>query len=382
MNKECFKLCTKVKLEEITKEEFNKLIDELTKDEDISLNIFYKLYSKIIGNNKYYIFNNETNLFLENENIVMSSIYIDDKYKNILKCIYFKIYLSIPDYNKAEKYASDLLVNNKDNYVIFKELADYYIKTRRYDIALNLINIVKDNMGEEFIQTENEKYNAIISGSRSEYMPFLDKREKYFDFIESLNIDIERKEIVHKEKSNYKIIKPGFLNFVAFDLETTGLDYKNDEIIEIGAIKVIDGKVVEEKKFIFQELIKPAKKIPKLVEKVTNITNDMVSSSRSIDMVIKEFKDFIGDNILIGYNCLSFDKKFLDKFECINNDYFDVMFLAKKYQIKLKCLNVKLNEVASKLDIINPKAHRALADAITTAKVYLKLVETYSLVNV
>lgn len=376
MNNRCLDLCKKAKMQEIEYNEFCSLIDELTKDEDISLNIFYKLYSKILGVNGYYIFKNDNDLFLENKDVIMSSSFIDDKYKNIFKCVYLKIYLSLGDYNKAEEYAKDLLETNNDDYIISKELVDYYIKTRRYDIAGNLINIIKDNMGEEFIQKASDRYNRIIAGDRNEYIPLLDKREKYYEFIESLNIDIVRKDITPKNV-DYKIIKPGFTSFVAFDLETTGLDTSSDEIIEIGAIKVVDGKVVETKEFIFQELIKPNKKIPKVVENVTHITNDMVKNKKGIDEIINEFKEFIKDNILIGYNCMSFDKKFLDRLNIIDNDYFDVMFLAKKYQIKLKCMNVKLNEVASKLDITNPEAHRALADAITTAKVYLKLVEMY-----
>ena len=132
---------------------------------------------------------------------------------------------------------------------------------------------------------------------------------------------------------------------------------------------------------MFQELVHPYKKsIPKVVENLTGISNEMVKDSKEIWEVFPEFVDFIGDNILVGYNCMTFDSKFLVRAGrlsnlIINNKYFDVMHMARKYKNIINSKNMTLVEVGKALDIENPQAHRALADAITTAKVYLKMKE-------
>ena len=146
-------------------------------------------------------------------------------------------------------------------------------------------------------------------------------------------------------------------------------------------IKVVNGEIVEKKDFIFQELVKPyKKKIPKNVEELTGITNKMVAECRNIWEVFPDFVKFIENNVLVGYNCMTFDSKFLVRAGrlsnlIINNQYFDVMHLVKKYKKSLDTENMTLVQVGKALGIENPQAHRALADAITTAKVYLKILE-------
>ena len=94
-------------------------------------------------------------------------------------------------------------------------------------------------------------------------------------------------------------------NYVAFDLETTGLNAESDFIIEIGALKVIDGKVCER----FIEFVKPPMSIPRHITEITGITNEMVSNAREIKDVVRDFVAFCEDFILVGHN-ISFDYKF------------------------------------------------------------------------
>ena len=167
----------------------------------------------------------------------------------------------------------------------------------------------------------------------------------------------------------------GFKNFVAFDLETTGVSTNIDAITEIGAIRVADGKVVESKEFIFNELVHPyRKRIPEEVEEKTGITNEMVKDARDMWDVFSDFADFIGDDILVGYNYMRFDSRFLVRAgrysrRIISNKYFDVMQMAQN----IFGQNMNLEELSNDLQIENSQAHRALADAITTARVYLEL---------
>lgn len=180
-----------------------------------------------------------------------------------------------------------------------------------------------------------------------------------------------------------EICNAGFKTFVAFDVETTGLDSTRDSMIELAAIKVIDGKIVNSKDFIFQELIHPYKKrIPEYIEGMTGITNDMVHNAREMWDVFTDFYEFSKDYIWVGYNCMSFDSKFLARAGRysnikIYNEFFDVMKYAYKFKEKLNYTGnkISLNSIADIFEIENPNAHRSLSDAITTAKVYMKLLE-------
>lgn len=172
-----------------------------------------------------------------------------------------------------------------------------------------------------------------------------------------------------------------FDSFVAYDFETTGFSPTSDSIIEIGAIKVVDGKVKGTKALVFSEFIKPEKKaLSAQITRITGITKDDLKDARTLQEVIPEFVKFIGNDILIGFNNARFDSKFLVNAcrECnvvIENPNFDVLQYVKSNKDKLGYCesDCKLNTVAEYVGVANPQAHRAWADALTTAKVYLKL---------
>lgn len=90
--------------------------------------------------------------------------------------------------------------------------------------------------------------------------------------------------------------------------------------------------------------------------------------------------DFVGDMPLVGYNCIKFDNKFMERAGryahiIVTNPIFDVMRYAEKFADELGIAknSLSLANIAAALDISNERAHRALADAVTTAKVYLQL---------
>ncbi len=96
------------------------------------------------------------------------------------------------------------------------------------------------------------------------------------------------------------------VTFVAFDLETTGLSPSNDRIVEIGAVKFRNGKVVEQKSW----LVNPGRGIPWLVQQVHGITDDMVKDAPDFATVYKEFSEFIEGSVLMAHNA-RFDVSFL-----------------------------------------------------------------------
>ena len=106
----------------------------------------------------------------------------------------------------------------------------------------------------------------------------------------------------------------------------------------------------------------------------------MVKDAPEMWDVFNEFADFTGDDVLIGYNNRSFDNRFLMRagryaHRIMKNSSFDVMYFASDLNEKLSLSDRKLSSVSEKLGIKNPEAHRALADAETTALVYLALLD-------
>ena len=202
-----------------------------------------------------------------------------------------------------------------------------------------------------------------------------------------MNVEIElskKSKICNGEYLQFEFIdNTDFDSFVAYDVETSGLSTSYDYITEIGAIKVVDGVVVETEKFKFQELVHPygkPRKISEEVTEITGITNEMVADARSVQDVFNDFADFIGDLVLVGYNNKGFDSFFLRRAgryagRVICNKQFDLFPLAKR---STNLSDAKLNTVANHFGIENPRAHRAFADAITTAKLYLAIKQIYN----
>lgn len=157
-------------------------------------------------------------------------------------------------------------------------------------------------------------------------------------------------------------------DYIAFDLETTGLDVEKDYIIEIGALKVKDGKVSER----FMEFVKPPIAIPKQITNITGITDAMVSCARETDDIIRDFASFCEDYILVGHNIL-FDYKFMKKYMMAHGVSFegqgiDTLKIARKVHKDME--SKSLGTLCEYYNITNQAAHRAYHDALATAKIY------------
>lgn len=161
-----------------------------------------------------------------------------------------------------------------------------------------------------------------------------------------------------------------FKDYVVFDLETTGISVTNDDVVEISAVKVRDGKVVAE----FSTLVNPGRPIPPMASAVNHITDDMVSNAPAFDVVLKDFFEFIGDDILVGHNIHTFDMKFIirdtEKYfgKSIENDYVDTLIIARGGLTGIA--NNKLVTIAEHYGISSDGAHRALNDCIMNQQVY------------
>lgn len=164
------------------------------------------------------------------------------------------------------------------------------------------------------------------------------------------------------------------MNYVAFDIETTGLNPKYDKIIEIGAVRVREGELVD----TFSTFVNPAKSLPVRIVDLTGIHDADVVNAPYIDEILDAFLAFVGDDVLLGHNIL-FDYSFIKKAAVNQKKIFektgiDTLRIAKRFlnDLESRQLGFLCEHYQIALD-----AHRALNDAVAAHKLYEILVREY-----
>ncbi len=162
-------------------------------------------------------------------------------------------------------------------------------------------------------------------------------------------------------------------SYVVFDIETTGLDPQNEKITEIGAAKIVNGKIVD----TFAQLINPGRTIPDKITQITGITDEMVKDKPFIEEVLPRFLDFCGDSIIVAHNA-AFDTGFIRIHAArldrdFKNKVEDTLELSRELFPSEK--SHKLNIVAQRLGVSLENHHRAVDDATATAEIFIKLVQ-------
>jgi DNA polymerase-3 subunit epsilon/ATP-dependent DNA helicase DinG len=156
---------------------------------------------------------------------------------------------------------------------------------------------------------------------------------------------------------------------VSLDIETTGLDPKSDSIIEIGAVKFNENRVLDE----FSTLINPRKPINSFITNLTGITNAMVMNAPLLADVYPELETFIGDHPILGQN-VGFDISFFQRYSAFKkNPLIDTYELAAVLMPGAPRYN--LGSLCYQLGVMLSDAHRAINDARATMGVYNKLYE-------
>lgn len=167
------------------------------------------------------------------------------------------------------------------------------------------------------------------------------------------------------------------MTFISFDLETTGFIAGVDRIVEIGAIKFVDGVVDS----VFATLVDPYMDIPEAASRVNGISNDMVRGKPSIDKILEPFADFCGRDILVAHNA-NFDFQFLVsdvvrlESRAPQGPVLDSCNIARKILPGLP--NYKLGTLVEHMKIESTEFHRAEADANYCGQLFIKLVEKMS----
>ena len=161
--------------------------------------------------------------------------------------------------------------------------------------------------------------------------------------------------------------------FVVFDIETTGLSFRNDGITEIGAVRVKNGEVLE----VFNTFVNPEKPIPEEIVRLTGITDDMVKDAPTQREAVTEFLRFVGDRVLIAHNA-GFDISFIrrvcdDNGMPFDNTYLDTVALSRYVNPDLN--KHKLDTLANYFGLGEFNHHRASDDAEMLALIFFKMAE-------
>lgn len=241
---------------------------------------------------------------------------------------------------------------------------------------------------EEQIRKEREEY---IQNKKLEMKNYIRNLPKY-----EINISSEiRKRRTGFEEIPFSNITPKgkYNEFVVLDVETTGLAPSKDRIIELAAIRFVDGKPIE----WFETFINPEREIPSEATAVNKITNEMVVNAPTISQILPALEDFVGKSDLVAHN-MEFDLKFLyysgSAIMETKRRYFDTLEQAQKllkkpkmkydkefgmydidYDSDYDVYDYKLGTLCSHYLITVPEEHRAYADAFVTGVLFGCLIE-------
>ena len=161
--------------------------------------------------------------------------------------------------------------------------------------------------------------------------------------------------------------------YVIFDIETTGLSPKHNKIIEIGAVKYKDGRVLER----FSEFVNPEVPIPYSITKLTSINDSMVMDAPTIEIILPRFLEFVGDAMLVAHNA-SFDTGFIKEFAkrqglTFDSTILDTMTLAHLLIPELG--KYTLDRLCKQFNVSLENHHRACDDAEATGEIFMKLLD-------
>lgn len=373
---------------------FDNVVIKLKKEEANASNILEtqkekmeNIYSAQFANNKLVNYEVNTMTHIAGEKISGVATLISSIKEPIEKCSVAGIvsYFNENTYKskKKDKNGNDIfkkyftfeicdLSHGTIRVIVFPRITDYENMLKIQNDATIIVNGEVSKNGDNFELSGKSLYFCSIPDIK------FDNDGKYKNCPQNyINIKPEEyKTLMQTNLFSNEELKNPFLidnDFVVFDLETTGIEYSTNEITEIGAVKIKNGKIAES----FTTLVKPKNKIPPEITKITGINDSMVKDKLSISEIIPDFYKFCDKCILVAYN-IDFDYKFLNSASTaigykFKNRQIDALYLARIYIPGLK--HYRLKDVVEKLNVTLDGAHRALNDAVATAKVFLILGE-------
>lgn len=351
-----------------------------------------------------------------------------ESYIKKLKQIEYEKRMAADRAENEEKRKKNVAISKLSELLKLYEESDRHIYEETYDKCIPYIDCIRekidkcDELYKELKNVEEDKYfrevvfdfanGTILNGECPDMKSSLSykmaltrnfEKEETIDFLmiemSSLIIKMEMdwrkaedkvlKEMEKKEKKEKKANKemidiakernvdissleyPLMPDCVIVDIETSGLIYNRNSIIEISALKVVDGKVKEK----FDTLIHRDKKLDKRITELTGITDEMLHNcDKNLSDAINEFDSFIGNLPLVGHNVSSFDIRFINEAyekvlsHPIENQCIDTLKMAKEMFFEVP--DHKLQTIAKVSKVNVTSSHRAMADCETTLQVF------------
>ncbi len=241
---------------------------------------------------------------------------------------------------------------------------------------LTLRDIVQRHGGEFWFERDRVRHQAFFrfllplasEKAELEAATFVrsDSRPEYYDF------DLFRATESTRALDDRRLVE---LTYTVFDTETTGLEPSaGDEIIQIGAVRLVNGKLRRSESF--EQLVDPRRSIPAATIPIHGIEPAMVAGQPTIDSVLPAFHSYVHDTVLVAHNA-AFDMRFLETKEQVVGVRFDqpvLDTLLLSFVVHPNQESHKLEAIAERLDVPVIGRHTALGDAIVTAEVFLKLI--------
>jgi DNA polymerase-3 subunit epsilon len=165
------------------------------------------------------------------------------------------------------------------------------------------------------------------------------------------------------------------LNYTVFDTETTGLEPSSgDEIVSIGAVRIVNGRLLEHE--AFEQLIDPRRPMSARASEITGIDDTMLDNQPAIDKVLPAFRAFCEDTVLVAHNA-AFDMRFLHLKEEVTGVRFtqpvlDTLLLSAVINPQLD--SHALEAIAERMGVNPIGRHTALGDAIMTGEIFLRMI--------
>lgn len=239
----------------------------------------------------------------------------------------------------------------------------------------SLVQVMQHHNGEAWVQqTEEEVQLVLLMPLASPQEPpqpspgqaAIAPRPEYYDF----DLLFRRPE----PAASLDATPLRQLQYTVFDTETTGLDPMGDELIAIGAVRIVNARLLEEEQF--HHLIKPRRSIPPSATRIHGIRNQDVQDAPPLEEVLPAFHTFVGDSILVAHNA-AFDMRFLEEAEKrtgvpFTQPVLDTLLLSAIVHPEHRDHSVEA--IAARLGVEVQARHSALGDALTTARIFLKLI--------
>jgi DNA polymerase-3 subunit epsilon len=166
------------------------------------------------------------------------------------------------------------------------------------------------------------------------------------------------------------------LRYVVFDTETTGIrPSEGDELIAIAAVRIVNGRILTGE--TFERLINPGRSIPASSVRIHGITEEMARDKPPARIVLPQFRNFVGDGVLIAWNA-AFDMRFLELKQDeagvrFDNPVLDALLLS--IYVSDEPINHSLMATAERLGVVVTGRHTALGDAMATAAIWVRLLD-------